>query len=328
MSYNKLISSSSHGLLDEGIENVELSSHIDHSDEIAKQSYPEEAKIQVEESNLDYFCLSTKTIETILGWVSLCLAVLSGASIGPMFRYMTTHGIPSVLAASWRCQCMCVCLFPLMLIERKFLKQDYAASWLDKLPGMKFPLYIYILISGGTWAGNLILWILSLNYTTIVRASLYVNMHPLILVIVMYLSGGEISKLEFIGVLCAIVGILVSGSDGIKEIMQGASNSSQARALFGDAMCFVGAFMEVIIVLTRQKIKRYVPLMQYTLATTSIVALTTSIVYILQGNASNVFCTRDLCLFGWVSSKWNYFMLLFGLYVGVFCIAGFNYAVS
>ncbi len=40
-----------------------------------------------------------------------------------------------------------------------------------------------------------------------------------------------------------------------------------------------------------------------------------------------VFCTQDHCIFGWMSQTWIVFMLMFGLWIGVVCITGFNYAV-
>lgn len=41
-----------------------------------------------------------------------------------------------------------------------------------------------------------------------------------------------------------------------------------------------------------------------------------------------VFCTEDNCVFGWMAKKWAEKILLFGLLVGVVCIAGFNYAMQ
>lgn len=41
-----------------------------------------------------------------------------------------------------------------------------------------------------------------------------------------------------------------------------------------------------------------------------------------------LFCLEDHCVFGWMSSEWAVKILIFGLWIGVFCIAGFNYAVS
>lgn len=41
-----------------------------------------------------------------------------------------------------------------------------------------------------------------------------------------------------------------------------------------------------------------------------------------------IFCLEEHCIFGWMSTEWVYKVLIFGLWIGVFCIAGFNYAVS
>lgn len=42
----------------------------------------------------------------------------------------------------------------------------------------------------------------------------------------------------------------------------------------------------------------------------------------------DVFCTHDNCVFGWMARKWAMKILLFGLVIGVVCIAGFNYAMQ
>lgn len=44
--------------------------------------------------------------------------------------------------------------------------------------------------------------------------------------------------------------------------------------------------------------------------------------------AVEIFCTQDHCIFGWMSHTWIVFMLMFGLWIGVVCIIGYNYAVS
>ncbi len=46
------------------------------------------------------------------------------------------------------------------------------------------------------------------------------------------------------------------------------------------------------------------------------------------GGGIEVFCLEEHCVFGWMSKEWVYKILVFGLWIGVFCIAGFNYAVS
>lgn len=42
----------------------------------------------------------------------------------------------------------------------------------------------------------------------------------------------------------------------------------------------------------------------------------------------DVFCAHDNCVFGWMAPKWALKILLFGLVIGVVCIAGFNYAMQ
>jgi hypothetical protein len=44
---------------------------------------------------------SSALLNAIMAWSSLALAILSGASIGPMFKYMLGNGVPILLAASW-----------------------------------------------------------------------------------------------------------------------------------------------------------------------------------------------------------------------------------
>lgn len=41
-----------------------------------------------------------------------------------------------------------------------------------------------------------------------------------------------------------------------------------------------------------------------------------------------VFCLQEYCVFGWMSREWVGPILLFGLWIGVVCIAGFNYAMQ
>ena len=68
---------------------------------------------------------------------------------------------------------------------------------------------------------------------------------------------------------------------------------------------------------------------QYTLVTTAVVAVIASIGSVFfELGTDRIFCMDDNCLFGWASNKWLVFMLLFGLYVGLICIAGFNYAMQ
>lgn len=43
-------------------------------------------------------------INITIGWIAMILAILSGAAIGPVFKYMEEQNISPVLAAAWYIQ--------------------------------------------------------------------------------------------------------------------------------------------------------------------------------------------------------------------------------
>ena len=95
--------------------------------------------------------------DKLLGWIALILAVISGSSIGPMFKYMENQNILPLMAASWRCQCMLFFLIPLAIIEINSNPLNYV-KYFEKKEELKYPIIIYILIAGLSWAGNLLSW--------------------------------------------------------------------------------------------------------------------------------------------------------------------------
>jgi hypothetical protein len=95
--------------------------------------------------------------QLVMGWASMFLAVMAGSLIGPMFKYMQNHGVASMLAASWRCQCMSILLIPLAIMERMYSK-NASTDWTARKPDLSFPIYMHVLIAGAGWAGNLLFW--------------------------------------------------------------------------------------------------------------------------------------------------------------------------
>lgn len=265
-------------------------------------------------------------IDKLLAWLSMVLAILSGSSIGPMFKYMQKGGISPCLAASWRCQCMFIFLAPLAILER--LRNDNAkVNFLAKKPDLTFPVFGHVIIAGMVWAGNLLFWVWGLHYTSTVRASLFSQMHPFLLVFVLHFTSGGVSLLEWIGVIVSIVGVVVAGFDGIKDMFT--SRGGSALMLYGDFLCLLAAACEVCVMLNRLKIKKYVPLMQYTAITTFMVAtLASAVALLFEDSMGHVFCMQENCIFGWVSDEWSLKILFFGLVIGVVCISGFNYAMQ
>jgi hypothetical protein len=345
--------------------------------------------------------------EIILAWLSVGLALIAGASVGPIFRYMQNHGIRPCLSASWRCQCMTLILLPLAIIEVYMDVKKNKVDWFDTKPDLPYPLIVHVIFSGMAWSVNLLSWIIGLQYTTIFLASVLACSHPILLAVCMRIIGVEITWMEVGGVVISFSGMVLSCLHDIvyksEEISSSSSSSATASLflspaynnyssrsafssfsfdsfslssssyssfhssllvsnsstfptppssdpqlsislgyqLFGYLLCLLAAFGEVVVLFNRIKTKKYVPLMQYTCATTVIVALNATIISLLLerkgiiftpsvhdgAEAVEIFCFDEHCVFGWMSSKWIMKILTFGLWIGVFCVAGFNYAV-
>lgn len=131
-------------------------------------------------------------------------------------------------------------------------------DWFEKKPDLDYTVAMHVVIAALAWATNLLFWIVSLQYTTTVRASLVASLHPLILVFYLHFTTGNVSKYEWLGVCISIGGLLIVGSDGFWNTEGRAITS----VLFGDILCLVAAFGEVLVILNRRKTKQYVPLMQ------------------------------------------------------------------
>jgi drug/metabolite transporter (DMT)-like permease len=172
-------------------------------------------------------------------------------------------------------------------------------------------------------------------YTTTVRAAMFATLYPLMLVFYFRYTGVSLSRVEWVGVMIAVGGIIVA-------TMLSSSNSNDiglkpTMTIFGDSLCLLSAVCETLVILNRQKTLQHVPLMQYTTATTLVVTVLSSIFFFIASSITSIgsgnemkfqiFCFENTCLLGWFSTFWVLKMLAFGLLVGVFCIGGFNYAV-
>lgn len=183
---------------------------------------------------------------------------------------------------------------------------------------------------------------LALQYTSTFKASLIASSHPILLVFMLRFKGVKVSYMEWIGVLVAFSGMVISNS---KDFFGGTLAATEADTkhhkyeLLGFYLCFQAAMFEVLILFNRIATKKYVPLMQYTAYTTTVVAIMSSIASLaLEGgnvlssasakHGIEVFCLQENCIFGWMSERWAFKVVMFGLFVGVICVAGFNYAVS
>lgn len=197
----------------------------------------------------------------LMAWVSIILALIAGGSIGPAFKYMSQHGIRACLSASWRCQCMLPFLLPLAMIEY-YTKKDKRVAWFGRKPDLKYPVIVHIIFSGLAWAGNLLSWIVGLQYTTTFKASLIACSHPLMLALWLLIRGDKVPALSLIGVVVAFSGLLLSNlPDLLHEDPNGPHFTWQEQAL-GIFLCFSAAAFEVVVLFNRIVTQKYVPLMQ------------------------------------------------------------------
>jgi drug/metabolite transporter (DMT)-like permease len=281
----------------------------------------------------------------IMAWLCMVISMFALASIPPAFKYLVHSGIRPCLAASWRCQCMAFFIAVLAIIEVYSDKKN-KVDWFSKKPDLPFPVIVHVFFSGIAWGGNLLLWIVGMQYTTAFVASLIYSSYPIMLVISLKLKGSPVSGMEMIGVGVSVVGMVISclqdvlGSNQNQQI-EGAATIDTRHQIMGYVLCLMAASCEVLILFNRIKTQKYVPLMQYTFSTTIIVAVmatVTSLLFEREGfiytplvtdgsTHVEVFCLAENCIFGWFTKKWFLTILVFGIWIGVFYVAGSNYAV-
>lgn len=209
----------------------------------------------------------------ILAWVSVILAIIAGSAIGPAFKFMTQNGIRSCLSASWRCQCMFPFLFPLAIME-SYSSKENAVDWFARKPDLQYPVVVHIFFSGLSWSGNLLFWIIGLQYISTFKASLIACSHPLMLTLWLLIRGDKVPLISIVGILVAFAGLLLSNlPDLFAEMNEEKQFSWQEQAL-GIALCLASAICEVLVFFNRMVTRKYVPLMQ--------VSLRESLVYIAQ----------------------------------------------
>lgn len=228
------------------------------------------------------------TLEYFIGWLSMGLAIIAGASIGPVFRYMLTYGITPLLAASWRCQAMVICLAPAAFWEI-YATRSKPIRWFHKPADLPFPIGVHLLTAGFAWAFNLLFWIVSLRFISTFKASILATCHPIILVFWLRCNGKTVSYAEWFGVFISFFGVFVSNGSSIYREIYGNGSSANASSSTGNpseevhgggnvteelenmplhlqfvgvAFCLLAALGECVVIVNRIKTRKYVPLLQ------------------------------------------------------------------
>jgi drug/metabolite transporter (DMT)-like permease len=199
--------------------------------------------------------------DAMISWIAMFFATLSGAAIGPIFKYLNSEGIPPTLAACWRTTAICVFMIPLAVGE-VLVSKDNRVDWLSTKVGHHHSVIVYVIIAGLSWAINLISWVVGLKYTSAFKASIFASLHPLILCFYFKYNGIDLSLMEWLGVIVSFVGVFISG---LQQLWSPEENSAPYGPLwetFGLGMCFLAAVMQVSVVLNRAIIKPHVPIWQ------------------------------------------------------------------
>ena len=267
------------------------------------------------------------TFGVIVAWFCMFLGICSDATIGPAFKLMKERHIPVILAASWRCQCMVLILIPLVLIEMKTsavrpFSEQFRWIWGEENDEKRPGTARWATFTAGLgWAGNLLFWVVGLQFTTTVKAAIFNGAKPIIMMIYMWVFAKvELSKFEAAGAMVAFGGLLLAMLD------QKADESAHEMRMevLGYLLCLLSGASEVVCILSRQRTIGVVPLIQFTAATTLVIAVISSVLAITQLDSS--FTVSDNGLFGWAADEWRVRMFVFAFLVGVVCGIGFNYA--
>lgn len=256
--------------------------------ESLEDSYDEEddTKTRKKETTSRSASQQHSTLQYCFGWLSMVLAIIAGASIGPVFRYMMSFGITPLLAASWRCQAMVLCLIPTAIWEI-YSKNAKPIDWFGKQPDLPFPVIVHLFVASLGWSFSLLFWIVGLRYISTFKASILATCHPILLVFWMRCNGKVVSYAEWIGVFIAFFGVFISNLSQLLKELHGSSNSSTSSntsglipvgeggnatealeampwhyQLLGILFCLLAAFGEVIVIVNRMKTRKYVPLFQ------------------------------------------------------------------
>jgi len=181
-----------------------------------------------------------------------------------------------------------------------------------------------LLVCCVSWSISLLTWIIALHWVTILRAALICATHPLFMICWLRCIGTPILSIEWIGVVVAFSGIVVSSG---QKLFDASNNDPDSiLALVGDALCLLSASMWCTSLIAAKKVTAHLPLFMYTFITTTFVVFASSIASIIFEDST--FSMSITGLGGWLLPAWIHIMLIFAIVVGLFTMTAYNYAVQ
>jgi drug/metabolite transporter (DMT)-like permease len=209
-----------------------------------------------------------------------------------------------------------------MLIEWMRSTADERTVWMSPVRddnAQTRHVFLYLFTIGFLWAGSLYLYVLSLEYTTAVRATLFSNTQPVLLLLYYrYVKKVKHSTGEILGVFVAFAGIAMA--------MLERRQRSTSDALIGDLMNLVVACIMSSNIVLAGRVRKTVPIFMYTVVTVSVQTIFLMIITLAAENSEISMARRGL--FGWLDTKYTKSFMLVGFLGGYFGILGRNFAVA
>lgn len=209
-------------------------------------------------------------------YIILILGVFT-VSFAAILIKLTTA--PAPVIAFYRMALASIILFPVvMLRNRRELKKVLTKKY-----------FISLFCGGFFLAAHFILWITSLDYTTVASSVVFVAMQPIFVTLGSYLIFKErISTSLIVGIVVAVVGSVIIGFSDLKVA---------GSFLYGDLLALAGAVMIAGYVLIASKLRQKLSLLPYVFVIYSISVLFLYIFVLGQGYKLTGYSLSDYIIF-------------------------------
>lgn len=238
-------------------------------------------------------------------WLTLSIAVLAVSSAGIVLQEMSE--VPPLLRASWRMQGTALVLLPGFLYQ-SYRPVDFETSRKDAQ---------LILVSSVFLAIHFGSWVWSLDNTSLVHSLLFVNTHPLVVVVMMPFMGEAVRRGHVAGVALGFAGATVALMD--------VGDGGQVT-IAGDFAAFIGAVTVVGYILVGRQLRseRGMPIFVYAFPVTLGAGIWLSIGTVFFEGSSVHSISSAESLIGWADPHWLAWVVYLSLGPGLCGHTGVN----
>jgi len=239
-------------------------------------------------------------------WLLLFTALFAVSSAGVVLQSMSD--IPPILRASWRMQGTALILLPGFIFQLRSLDRElFAAKDVAIIVLSSFFLAVHF----GSWV-----W--SLDHTSLVHSLLFVNSHPLVVVLLMPILGSEIRKGHVIGASVGFFGAALT----LKDIGAGSGEVT----LIGNFFAFIGAVTVVGYLFSGRYLRseRNMPLFIYAFPVTFLSAVWLTPASLVLESTTFSQTIPELGVFGWLDLSWILWVGYLSLGPGLLGHTGIN----